>query len=450
MVRRLPYTQKIRGSNPRGPIAFIKERGTMDWKPKLRSHWIAEVLAQKPHEVKVCGWAQEVRALGQHTFIIIRDETGKIQAKLDEKIKVKRESVVCVEGEVKEDPRAPAGVEIHVRKLEILQEPKLMPFSPYRAGTQPLTTRLDYRALDLRSDRAKAIMRVRSSILNAFRRYFLSLGFTELTPPTLVGAATEGGAQVFRVEYFDRWAFLAQSPQFYKQLAVIGGLERVFMTCPVFRAEKHETPHHLNEIYQMDIEVGFSTDEDAIELLKGVIKAICTTLKEEGALESLGLDGPKPEIKEITYDEAIELLNQTGAEIEWGQDFSRQDQQKLCEVLECEFVLVKRFPTRIRAFYSFPCPENPKLCRSFDLIHNGIEVSSGAQRIHDPDMLERVLKERELDLRQFESYLQAFKLGAPPHAGWSIGLDRITMSICQLANIREAVPFPRDRKRLHP
>jgi aspartyl-tRNA synthetase len=419
----------------------------------MRTHWIEEVFSlEQGKEVRLCGWVEEIRQIGKVTFIILRDETGKIQIKANEKVKIKKEAAIFVFGAVKDEERAPQGKEIEAKKINLLGNVEItLPFYPAKPQAH-LTTRLDFRPLDLRCPYVRAIMNVRSCLLTAFRTYFLLLGFEELTPPTLVGSSTEGGAQLFRVDYFDKIAFLAQSPQFYKQMAVIGGMERVFMTCPVFRAEKHDSPHHVNEIYQMDIEVAFSTDDDAISLLKGVVEYMCAKVKEtcKKELELIKAPEIKTAIKEITYDEAIRYLTKEGYAVEWGDDLTREMEKALCSALNSDFVLIRNFPTAIRAFYSMPCEENPEICKSFDLIHRGIEISSGAQRIHNPNKLEEVIRTREFDIRQFRRYIDAFKLGAPPHAGWSIGLDRFTMSICGLENIREGIPFPRDKKRIHP
>ncbi len=448
-------TSALHAEDPRFESARAHKHmgGIVQWKSSMRTHWIEEVFStEQGKEVRLCGWVEEIRAIGKVTFIILRDETGKIQIKVNEKVKIKKEAAVSVFGTVKDEQRAPQGKEIETKEIKLLGNVEITPpFYPAKHQAN-LTTRLDFRPLDLRCAGVRAIMNVRSCLLTAFRAYFLQLGFEELTPPTLVGSSTEGGAQLFRVDYFDKIAFLAQSPQFYKQMAVIGGIERVFMTCPVFRAEKHDSPYHVNEIYQMDIEVAFSTDDDAISLLKGVVEYMCRQVKEKCKedLELINAPEIKTTISEITYDDAINYLTKAGYAIEWGDDLTREMEKMLCSHLNSDFVLIRKFPTAIRAFYSMPCEENEKICKSFDLIHRGIEISSGAQRIHDPHLLEKVIAERELDIRLFNSYINAFKFGAPPHSGWSIGLDRFTMAICGLENIREAIPFPRDKKRIHP
>ncbi len=418
------------------------------WKSHMRDTWISEVSSKEGEEVTIAGWLKDVKKIGKLCFLIVHDSTGTIQCKCEDKPNVRKESAIVVKGKVVKDERAPGGYELAVESVDVVGEACCPPPFP-RKGDVSLAVRLDNRVFDMRREEVQAVLRIRSALLTEFRTFFASKGFVELTAPVLIPSASEGGAEVFRVDYFDKPAFLAQSPQLYKQLAVISGMDNVFVTMPVFRAERHDGPAHINEIYQMDVECAFADDDDVVSLLKHAITHMLNAVKQTKSheLEVLGVKLDVPEVKEITYDDAVDLLSKH-VDIEWGADFSREMENKLCQLLGTDLVVVRRYPTAIRAFYSMPCDD--KHCKSFDLLYKGVEISSGAQRIHDYNLLKKVMEEREMDERQFTAYLEAFKLGAPPHAGWSMGLDRITMLVCGLQNIREAIPFPRDKNRLIP
>jgi aspartyl-tRNA synthetase len=228
-------------------------------------------------------------------------------------------------------------------------------------------------------------------------------------------------------------------------------MDRVFMTVPVFRAEKHNTIFHLNESTQMDIEMGFADHNDAIAMLKKAFSSILDAVLKESAadLETLGVEFQKSRVKDVTYKKAISKLAANGSKIEFGQDFSREDETMLTR-LYGDAIIVKEYPTSMRAFYSMPNSGDPEVSNSYDLIYKGLEISSGAQRIHKPSLLISALEKRGLDPKEFEFYINAFRMGAPPHAGWSLGLERITMKLTGSTNIRECAMFPRDRERLTP
>ena len=303
-----------------------------------------------------------------------------------------------------------------------------------------------------RTREAKAIFKIQTTILNSFREFFLGKGFIEMQPPVIIASASEGGAELFSIPYFEKTAFLAQSPQLYKQMGAIS-FERVFMICPVFRAEKFNQPTHLNEIRQMDIEVAFATHEDVMKLLEECVAFIIENVKrkneEELKVLKRELNSLNLPLKRISYSEAVELLQEKGEKIEWGEDFSKT-QERLLTNLVGEAFFIKDWPSDLKPFYAMPFEDNPKLCKAFDLIYNGIEISSGTQRIHKPELLVKRLKEKGLNPKNFEFYVNAFRYGAPPHSGWSIGLERLTMSICGKKNIREVTMFPRDRNRITP
>ncbi len=429
----------------------------------FRTCYVSEAKGKIGDEVAIAGWVHEVRDLGKLKFVQLRDRTGIIQitAKAGREpdaalaaMSVPKETVVSVKGKVVESKLAGAGCELIPSEFTVLNEiTAKVPFEVTGKVPAELDVRLDFRYVDLRQAATSAIFKIRGTVANAFREYARSQGCVEIHPPTIVEAATEGGADVFRVQYFEKEAYLVQSPQLYKQLAVIGGMDKVFMTVPVFRAEKHNTLTHLNEALQMDVEIGFATPEDAIGMLEGSVLHILSSVKKEceGELRALGRELAVPSsIPRHTYTELVEKLNANGVPHKWGDDFTRETEAKLAEMLGYSTYFITKWPTECRAFYSMPSEEDPKICNAYDLNYEGLEVSSGAQRIHRPEILIKQLQERGLNPSDFEFYINAFRVGAPPHAGWSIGLDRLTMKICGLHNIREAVMFPRDRVRLKP
>ncbi len=328
-----------------------------------------------------------------------------------------------------------------------------MPFEVTGKVPAELDVRLDYRYVDLRRAEPSAIFKVKHEIITGFRETLCTLGFQEIHTTSIVAAATEGGTNLFPVEYFEKKAFLAQSPQLYKQLAVVGGMDKVFMTTPAFRAEKHNTTSHLNEVLQMDIEMGFADHNDAMDVLEKVALSILGRVEKNcGAeLATLGTKAIVPEaIKRHTYSSLVDLLNKNGVKFEWGEDFTRETEGEVNKLLNEELYFITEWPTAIRAFYSMPNSERDEICNAFDLMYRGTEISSGAQRIHIPSILEKQLRSRGLEPANFEFYINAFRVGAPPHAGWSIGLERITMKLTGQHNIRECAMFPRDRVRVTP
>ena len=417
---------------------------------------------QSKGTVHVAGWVHEVRDLGKLKFLLLRDRTGLLQITIKKgkapeqllALNFHREEVLAITGKIAHNKIAPDGVELIPEKIEVLATvEKKLPVDPSDMVPAEVEVRLDHRYLDLRRKKIQSIFSIKSTLANAFRQVLLSKQFVEIHPTCITGAATEGGTDVFPLQYFENQAFLVQSPQLYKQLCVIGGLDQVFMTVPVFRAEKHNTTSHLNEIIQMDVEMGFANHFDVMEILGDTVLHMLKKTKEERGEELKILDAeinlPK-KIPQYTYSELVDQLKEKGFPMEWGEDFSKEAEKKLAEIVGEELFFIYDWPTAVRAFYSMPDSKNEEICHAFDLVYRGLEIASGAQRIHQVDILEKQLKKRGLDPYSFEFYLNAFRLGAPPHAGWSIGLERLTMKVCNLPNIREAMLFPRDRTRLHP
>lgn len=428
----------------------------------IRTHYVGELGPEmNGKEVVLAGWVHEVRETSKITFLLLRDKTGIVQVigkrgTLDDSLiasmSLQKESVVMVKGMVKANREARAGFEIvpsEVRNLNPLSAQ--IPFEVTGKVPAEIDVRLNYRYVDLRRLESSAVFRIQSTILTTFRNTMLKQGFQEIRTPSIIGEASEGGADVFHVQYFENDAFLAQSPQLYKQLAVIGGMDKVFMVCPAFRAEKSNTVYHLTESTQMDIEMGFADHEDAMALLGSTVTSILEAVKRENSadMNTLGVKFDVPKVVVVGYEDAVSALTKAGHVIKSGEDFTREDEEGLQKIYgDC--VIVRDYPTAVRAFYSMPNANNPEVSNSYDFIYKGMEISSGAQRIHIPELLVDAIRKRGLNPKNFESYISAFRCGAPPHAGWSIGLERLTMKVANLPNIREASLFPRDRKRLSP
>lgn len=428
----------------------------------IRTHMINELNeAMDGKEVVLAGWVHEVRETGKITFLVLRDSTGLVQliakrGETDEKIikemLLPKESVIKVAGIVKKNSEAKKGFEIIPTKITDLNPlKKQIPFEVTGKVPADIDVRLNHRYIDLRRLETRALFKIESTILQAFRDFFVEKGFTEIRTPTLVGEATEGGSDVFPVKYFEREAYLAQSPQLYKQLALIGGFDKVFMIVPVFRAEKSNTIYHLTEVTQMDAELAFADAEDAIKLLKDtVIYIIKQVIKHNSEdLKTLGVELSVPKVKIVTYTDALKALKKKGVEVKHGEDFSREHEAKLNEIYG-DGLILRDYPRSVRAFYTMPKEENQELTNSYDFLYKGVEISSGAERIHSTEMLIDSIKKKGLNPESFTFFTEAFGLSAPPHAGWSIGLERFAMQITGVKNIREASLFPRDRKRLTP
>jgi aspartyl-tRNA synthetase len=354
---------------------------------------------------------------------------------------------------LKVNKEAKAGFEIVPKEIANLNPLSAsIPFEVTGKVPADLDVRLDYRYIDLRRANPTAIFNIESTIMNTFLELLGGQGFVTIRPPSMICEASEGGSELFPIAYFEKEAYLAQSPQLYKQFAVIGGLDKVVMITPVFRAEKSNTTYHLTESTQMDIEMGFADHEDAIRVLSETVRSLIKAVKDKNGkdLETLKAQELKvPEVKTVTYAEVVDRLHKKGHALEFGNDITREHEAAIHKGFG-EAVVVKDFPAAIRAFYSMPKADNPELTNSFDFIYRGLEISSGAQRIHIPELLIKSLEKKSLDPKKFEFYIHAFRCGAPPHAGWSIGLERFAMRIVGAENIRECSLFPRDRKRIAP
>lgn len=419
-------------------------------------------------QVQICGWLHAVRNLGRITFLVIRDGFGTIQVVVppgsDNPIASSDalvESVVCVGGELREEPRAPGGVELGASRIELVsavEEPVPVPINkPALEATLPVM--LDHAPVCLRQPKRRALFRLSAGVMAGFRRALTERGFTEIQTPKLVASATEGGANVFPVEYFGETAYLAQSPQFYKQ-TMVGVFERVFEVGPVFRAEPHATARHVNEYVSLDVEFGFIEDHTTVmALLNEVIAGIMAHLEAHhgGELATLELELPEvPEsIPRVEFRRAKELcFERTGEDRREEPDLTPSEERCLGrwagEEHGSAFVFVTGYPLAKRPFYTHPNPEEPECSNSFDLLFRGTELVTGGQRLHRyADYLE-ALDARGMAHEPFASYLEAFRYGMPPHGGFAIGLERFLMQLTGAKNLKEVTLFPRDTNRLTP
>ncbi|MFZ5436790.1 MAG: aspartate--tRNA(Asn) ligase [Bacillota bacterium] len=408
--------------------------------------------------VTVMGWAYHVREMGQVTFVVLRDRSGSIQVVWENAAeRVKEESVIRVEGTVRQDGRAPGGYEIRAEELEVLASPcDRLPFG--LNGPAPgLDTMLRHRAYSIRRPDVGAVFTVQAEMVHAFRSFLRQQGFTEISTPKIVSAGTEGGAELFAVRYFDETAYLAQSPQFYKQMMVGAGYERVFEVGKAYRAEPHDTSRHLNEYLSLDLEMGFVKDENDLmdfenALLEYMMNYLAETCKK--SLDTLQVKLPSVgEIPRMRLSEVQEILAKQGKSSPEGNldpEGERLISKYVREQMQSDWLFITHYPASKRPVYTMPDPDNPGLTRSFDLLFRGLEVTTGGQRIHQYDKLVANMRKFGLEPEKFEFYLDIFKYGMPPHGGLAIGAERLTMQICGLSNIREASLFPRDRDRLVP
>ncbi len=413
--------------------------------------------------VTLAGWVYDQRDLGKVRFLVLRDFSGEIQITahrdkahkdvFDLMQKVSRESVVLISGKVQKSDRASFGRELVPEHFEILGSAESLPIDVSDFSKTELPKRLDYRYVDFHRRRTQAIFKIQHTLSVSFRDFFASKGFIEMQPPCLIGVASEGGADVFKVKYFDKEACLAQSPQLYKEM-IACSMEKTFMITPVWRAEKHNTVRHINEIRQMDIECAFMSQMDVMQIEEQVVKHMISEVikHNKSEIDLLGLKLKVPDAKYMHYDETITLLKKAGIKISKGDDFNPEAEKKLGELYPDTLVFVYSYPSSLRPFYIMPKDADAKAeySEGFDCIYKGMEITSGGQRIHLPELLIAKIKQKGLKVESLKDFIDSFRFGAPPHSGWSIGLERLTMLLCDLDNVREATMFPRDRDRLTP
>jgi len=417
-------------------------------------------------QAEVCGWVHEVRDLGGLAFFLIRDRTGIIQITIPKKKaseavlaaakQVSRESVVRVFGTVKAIDKAPGGRELVPDVFEIISlADSPLPLDVVEKVPADLDTRLDARFLDARRPRVAAVFQIRSAATYAINQYLHHEGFINITTPKIVAAATEGGTELFPIAYFDKEAFLNQSPQLYKQRMMAAGFEKVYEIGPIFRAEEHNTTKHLNEATSIDIEVSYADHLEVMRILEALIIKTYEYVSENcgDQLTTIGIHDfvvPKAPFPMLPYREAIGIAAKKIEDpIKYGDDISPAAERAIGAEMGGHYFIVD-WPSQIRPYYAMPHENDPSICKAFDLMHPRMELSSGAQRVHQHDLLVQQIKKKGLDPESFEFYLRPFRYGMPPHAGWGLGADRLVMTMLGLSNVREAVLFPRDMHRLVP
>ncbi len=409
------------------------------------------------------GWVYRLRTLRNTTFVVLRDCTGMAQCVASSDyladLHLKLEDTVEVTGIVRADARAKLGCEVDIDVVRVLSRAtNKLPFnSASDISSVGLDTRLQYRPLAMRTDAVGNVFRIQNALLRCFREYLAELDFTEIITSKIVASGTEGGTNMFSLAYFERTAYLAQSPQLYKEHGV-AAFERVFETGHVYRAEPHASSRHLTEYYSLDLELGFIDGlEDLIEIEKGLLGAMLRDLREshEEILEQFGVL-PLPAIEKAPiweFDHCLEMLAREHGITHLTDDLDPEAERLLCELAEratgVPAVFVIGFPLSGRPFYTAPRGE-AGAAQTFDLLFKGVEVTTGGQRLHRREDLESAIAARGLNIDGFASHLQMFELGMPPHGGLAIGLERLTAQVLGLSNVREAVMYPRDRNRLSP
>ncbi len=416
-------------------------------------------------KVKVCGWVNAVRSHGGIIFLNIRDRSEILQVVCNPDLArdIKEEDVLEIEGEIKERPIKMVNPELETGKIELqaqnikmLSKSEILPFD-LRVLNLKLPTLLDYRPLTLKNQKIKAIFKIQEEIINSFRKTLKDLDFTEFQAPAIAPSNAEGGAEVFHIDYYDYDAYLAQSPQLYKQI-MVAGFERVFTVNHVFRAEPSVTTRHLAEYISLDAEMSFINSwEELMDTCEMIVRNIFSNLKENYQKELKMRDATVPKLSQkiprLKMREAQEIIfERTKRDNRKEPDLSPEDEKEICnfakEKYDSELIFITHYPVRKRPFYTYADPEDPEYTLSFDLLCRGLEIVTGGQRINQYKKLVANIKKWGNDPKNFKFYLQAFKYGMPPEGGFAIGLERITKQILGLENIREAALFPRDMERI--
>ena len=440
-------------------LTGVKEKETIGISEILSGDYVGKV-------VKMNGAVHNIRDMGEFAFVILRKAEGLVQCvyeegKTDFDLKeLKEESAVEVTGVVALEERAPLGFELRLTGIRVLSQPsEVMPIAinKWKMNTS-LETRLSLRPVSLRNVRERAKFKVQEGIVRGFREFLSGQGFTEVHTPKIVSRGAEGGANVFKLNYFNKKAELGQSPQFYKQM-MVGVFDRVFEVAPVFRAEKHNTTRHLNEYIGLDFEMGYiDSFEDVMAMETGFLKYTMELLKKDykKELDMLDIDLPSiTQIPQVRFDEAKQLVSEKyNRKIRNPFDLEPEEEvligRYFKEEYDSDFVFVTHYPSKKRPFYAMDDPADERFTLSFDLLYKGLEITTGGQRIHDYQMILEKMAKRGMDPEDIKDYLMIFKYGMPPHGGLGIGLERLTMRLLDEQNVRETSLFPRDVTRLEP
>ncbi|MEK0329879.1 MAG: aspartate--tRNA(Asn) ligase [Nitrosopumilus sp.] len=425
----------------------------------VKTHDISELTTKLiGKQVILGGWIEDLRKLGKMTFITIRDVSGIsqiiVKGELNDTLgEINRQSVIRVKGIVQETKARDFSFEIKAEEIEVLSKAiHPLPVDPIGRLESNIDTRLNHRALDMRNQKTASIFKLRHHVLQSLRKTLSEKKFLEITTPKIIGTASEGGADLFSLDYFGKTAYLAQSPQLYKEQMTIG-LERVFEISNFYRAENSHTGRHLTEFTSVDIEAAFMDYDDVMNILEHLIikvyKFVSENCKKEQEVIGHTIEVPSSPFERITYKDCIEELKKEGEKIEFGDDLL-DSHLRIIGKNHPGFYFLIDWPMKLKPFYIREKEEDPTLSRSFDLQHGFLELSSGGTRLHDSKLLKSRLAEQGLDPAQFTDHLKTFDWGMPPHSGWGMGLDRLMITLIGMDNIREVVLYPRDPDRLSP
>jgi aspartyl-tRNA synthetase len=409
--------------------------------------------------VNVAGWIEDIRDIGKIIFLVIRDVTGPIQVIVNPKKfpqinEIPRQSSIIISGEIQKSKSKEMKVELRLEEIgETFYAKHPLPIDPTGRLESAMDKRLDARALDLRNENVSNLFIIRSIALEIIRKTLRDELFIEVNTPKIIGSASEGGANLFEFDYFKKKAYLAQSPQLYKEQLILA-MDRVFEIAPYFRAENSNTVRHLTEFYSVDIEAAFLDYRDIMEIMEQLIKNIITGIKNTGLLDLKENDLVRNTLLEnkfekLTYNNCIEELNKNDQKVEYGDDLSDLSLRKLGQ-LHPGFYFITEWPLKLKPFYILENERDPFLSNSFDLQIGYLELISGGSRQHDPHKIRSRLKEQDLNPNNFSQHLKVFDWGMPPHAGCGLGLDRLIMSLTGTLNVREVVLYPRDPDRISP
>ena len=424
-----------------------------------RTHLIEELnSSMEGQDVLFGGWVVDLRKLGKMAFLTVRDVTGMCQiiVKGDSVTLLEglnRQSVVRISGKVQASKAKDFDFEILAIEIQILAKAEYpLPIDPIGRLESDIDNRLNSRALDMRNQKTASIFKLRSQVLASIRETLIKKKFIEINTPKIIGSASEGGADLFGLDYFGKQAYLAQSPQLYKEQMTIG-LERVFEISSFYRAEKSHTGRHLSEFTSVDIEAAMMDYTDVMDVLESIVKDVFKNTSENSKTEQQEIGHeikvPKSPFERVTYTQALEELSGLDIKIEFGEDLQDSHLRSLGEKHPGFFFLTD-WPMKLKPFYIHEKDDDSTLSRSFDLQYGYLELSSGGRRLHDPEQLKSRLREQDLDPASFEEHLKTFGWGMPPHSGWGMGLDRLMTVLVGIDNVREVVLYPRDPDRLKP
>jgi len=424
-----------------------------------RTHLIEELnSAMEGQDVLFGGWVVDLRKLGKMAFLTVRDVTGMCQVivKGDSMTLLEglnRQSVVRISGKIQASKAKDFDFEVLAIEIQILAKAEYpLPIDPIGRLESDIDNRLNSRALDMRNQKTASIFKLRSQVLTSIRETLINKKFIEINTPKIIGSASEGGADLFGLDYFGQQAYLAQSPQLYKEQMTIG-LERVFEISSFYRAEKSHTGRHLSEFTSVDIEAAMMDYTDVMDVLESIVIDVFKNTSENSKTEQqeIGheIEVPKSPFERVTYTQALEELSGLDIKIGFGDDLLDSHLRSLGEK-HSGFFFLTDWPMKLKPFYIHEKDDDPTLSRSFDLQYGYLELSSGGRRLHDPEQLKSRLREQDLDPTSFEEHLKTFGWGMPPHSGWGMGLDRLMTVLVGIDNVREVVLYPRDPDRLKP